>query len=256
MDQYTDILQKFNDFKIAYHKEKKNTLSSLNKNLLPEIIIYNKDSVIGFFKCSDAFEVKKINQYQYFDHDEKGYSKLYDILQYFELLKENVDEDKAKIIMNLFFNIRSRFSEFHNYWTDIIPNNKPLLLYCGILCNSKDEHLVDDSLNFIYSSYNFKKSYKDDIKKENIGNYTVFLIDISTFYHMTNVGLFAFKKSFINKLVFTKGDKHEVIGKNRFDAQDAPDKNLLHPDSINKEQKAKIGLVYKKTLEFAKSKKI
>ena len=147
-----------------------------------------------------------------------------------------------------------KFNKFHYYWTSIIPHDSPMLLYCGILCKNKDKHLIGDSLEFVYSSYNFKKSYKDAIKKEEIGNYTIFLIDIATFYHMTNKGLFVFKKSFINRLIFTKGKKYEVIGKNRFDEQDVPNKNLLHPDSLNKEQKARIGLVHKKALEFVKSK--
>lgn len=227
-----------NNFKIAYHPEKKNTLKGLDKNLLPEQIIYNNNGIIAFFKCSsELFDFKTIKQYKEFDTDDEGYSKLFDISQYFELLKEIIDENKAKIIMNLFFNINPKFNRFHFYWHNLVPKyNRSRTLYCAILASAKDKLLIDDSLKFLYSSYNFKKSYQEQIEQSFSGkgefrDYTAFLIDISTFYHMTNERIFAVKKSLFNKLKFTKGEWHETIGKNDFDRQDDPDRNPLHPDA-------------------------
>ena len=111
---------------------------------------------------------------------------------------------------------------------------------------------MDDSLKFLYSSFNFKKPYQESIKKEELGDYTIFLIDIVTFYHMTNEKIFAVKKSFADKLIFTKGEKHKTIGKNDFYAQDDPNRNALHPDALSEEQKIRVGLVHKKTLDFVK----
>ncbi len=252
MSQYSIILERFSNFKIVYNKEKY-TVSGIDKNLLPELIIYNNDSVIAFFHCSsDLVDFKTINQYESFDIDEEGYSKLYDISQYFELLKKITDKDKAKIIMSLFFDINSKFNEFHFYWTGIVPQDRLRLLYCGILCNAKDKLLIDDSLKFLYSSFNFNKPYQEGVKKEDLGEYTIFLISIAIFYHMTNERIFAVKKSFADRLIFTKGEKHETIGKNNFYAQDDPNRNPLHPDALNEEQKIRAGLVHKKTLDFVK----
>lgn len=242
MSQYSDILERFSDYKIAYYKEKKCVVSGLDKNLLPELIIYNNDSVIALFHCSsDLVNFKAINQYESFDSDEEGYSKLYDTSQYFELLKEIIDKDKARIIMDLFFNINSKFNKFHFYWTSIVPQDCPRLLYCGILCNAKDKSLIDDSLKFLYSSFNFNKPYQLGIKKEDLEEHTIFLIDIATFYHLTNEGLFAVKKSFANRLVFRRGERHETIGKNDFNVQDDPNRNPLHPDALSEEQKIGVG---------------
>jgi len=222
-------------FKIVYHKGMKNKLSGVNKNQLPELIMSNNNTLIAFFKCSsDLVDFKTINHYKEFDTDEEGYSKLFEISQYFELLKEIIDEDKAKIIMNLFFSINPKFNSFHFYWywSELVPQDHPGMLYCGILSSEKDKSLIEDSLKFLYSSYTFKKHYQERIKKDVLGDHTVFFIDLSTFYHMTNEKIFAVKNSFVNKLRFTKGEWHETKGENDFLWQDDPDRNPLHPDAL------------------------
>ena len=185
------ILDKFKGFKIAYHKEKKNTLKDIDKDSLPELIIYDNKNAIAFFNCSsNPINSKKLDVKEKYDTKE-GNIRLYSHLRYFNLLNKIVNKNQATIIMNLFFDIHKKFNKFHiDYWYKLIPGSK--LLHCGILCNAKDKLLMENTLKFLYSSYNLNKPFKEEIKKEDLGDYAIFWINIVVFYHVTNARLFAY----------------------------------------------------------------
>jgi len=240
-----------NDFEIDIEGITENMLAiAQNKDI--GVLYFDENSVISTLKISSEYSENK-NKHV-FSFDKEGCELLYNEAEYFELLKKEIeDEDKSKVIMNMFFGIHKKFNEIHWSWPYDIPQDKPRLLFCGLLCNSKDKKLIDSSLEFLYTSFNFRDSYKDSIPKIDVKGYNVFLIDISTFYHMTNSSLFAVKKSFASKLNLIKGEKREVIGKNDFYAQDDPQRNPLHPDCMSIEQKIRVGLTHKKALEIVKS---
>lgn len=236
------------DFEIDYRGMDKIVLN-IAESQSPEAVFYNDNSVISILKISGEYSGNK-NRHV-FEHDEEGYELLYDEIEYFKYLKEKIkDESKSKIIMNLLFDIHKKFNKFHVSWDRNIPQDKPRLLFCGLLCSSKDKKSIGSSLEFLYTSFNFRDSYKESIPKIDVKGYVAFLIDISTFYHMTSPNLFAVKKGFASKQNLIKGEKCEVIGKNDFYAQDDPQRNRYHPDALSVEQKIRVGLSYQKALEF------
>jgi hypothetical protein len=216
---------------------------------------YNDNSAVFFTKIpyqDNIDECKGI--LHYFDFDKGGYERSYKIPQYFDCLKNEVkDEAKAKIIFDLFFATNPLFNKFHWTWTDWIPQDKPRLLFCGILCSIKDTPIVNACLEFIYSAFNLKDSYQDCILKMQAGGYSVFLIDISTFYHITNANIFAVRKGFEGNLKLIKGEKTESIGRNDYNAQADPKNNPYHPDNLSVQQKIRIGTAHKEAVEWAKN---
>lgn len=237
-----------NDFEIDCEGITENMLC-IAKNREVGALSFDENSAIFTFKVSSEYP-GNTNKH-IFDCDEEGYSLLYDELEYFEYLKKEIkDESKSHTIMNLFFDILLRFNEFHLSWTEHIPQDKPRLLFCGIFCDAKDKPLIDGSLEFLYSSFTFKDSYEDAIPKIDVEGQTLFLIDIATFYHMTNSNIFAVKRRFASKLALTKGEKHETFGTNDFYARDDPQRNPYHPDTLSVEQKIRMGVAHQKAEEW------
>ena len=136
--------------------------------------------------------------------------------RYFSALKRLYEENTARCIKNLFFDIRTKFNYFHmnHHITKFsgFPNDdKGRLFHCSIIVQNKDYELVKNTLELVYLKYNFGYSlFEDDIDIIKIKGGYIFNISICLFYHLLNPLLFGHKVPILVS-VQNKGDECKFI---------------------------------------------
>lgn len=134
--------------------------------------------------------------------------------RYFSALKRLYEENTARCIKNIFFDIREKFNKFH-ITLDGYPDwfNQPgRFFHCSILVKDRDYELVKNTLELIYLKYNLGYSlFEDDIDIIKIKEGYIFNINICLFYHILNPLLFGHKVGILANVQYKGQTKFIII---------------------------------------------